>query len=630
MRRLPRVDRLTVRLALGTTLLVVGLLSIGFYALSRRHFDEKIEAQRKAAELENRVLETTLRHQMAAKDDTLLNEILSEIGSETEVESASILDHKGTVKLSSRPELVGTKLSQDSPTCLVCHERDPEDREHSVLLEDGEGGVLRNVLPIENRPQCHECHDSANRMNGILILDVSLEGVQEEIRRDTAWMMGGTAALAFLLLVGTSFFIRRLVLVRLWKLGRTTRAIAAGELAKRAVEEGNDVITSLARDVNSLAASVSRLVGEVREQEGQLVSVMSSLDDGLVVLDRNFRIVASNRAFCARLNAYPETLRGRNCHEAVGAVLPCERSPLDCPAEKCLATGRVQRATVVFPASNGRPRRVEEVSASPVFDDDREVKQVVEVWRNITERVEEEERLAEIERMVSLGVLASGFSHEVNTPLASMLTCAESVLRRIDEPAPQSGAETRLPAIRESAEIIRREVFRCRKITEQFLRFSRGIPPSIEPIDLRETVASVISLVAPTAREARVVLRLEGETPLPAVAANTEVVQHVVLNLLVNAIQSYDGPGGSVVVRFEAGSDVRIQIEDNGSGIAEEARSHLFEPFRTRKPRGTGLGLFLSRTFMRRFGGDVRLAWSQVGAGSRFEVVFPRANDRTG
>jgi two-component system NtrC family sensor kinase len=184
-------------------------------------------------------------------------------------------------------------------------------------------------------------------------------------------------------------------------------------------------------------------------------------------------------------------------------------------------------------------------------------------------------------------------------------------------------------AIRDSAATIREQVMRCRTITERFLRFARGIPPAIEPIDLQEVVQNIMELARPTAREAGIDLVLVGNGPVPVVTANTEVVQHVVLNLLVNAIESVTGPDGRIVVRFVVDDDIRLQVRDNGCGISPDVQKHLFEPFRTQKPRGTGLGLFLSRTFMRRFNGDVRLVDSATGRGSCIEVVFPRSDEET-
>jgi PAS domain S-box-containing protein len=625
--RLAGINRLSLRLSVGITVPVIILLAAGLYALSEHHFRHTVEARRRAAELQNRLLEAALRHQMMETewtDKSLIATVLREIGSQPEVQNVMILDHEGVVRLSSSQALVGEKVPRDSATCLVCHRKDPSQRTHWAVLDAPGGEVLRSVQPIENRPECHGCHAPAERLNGILILDVSLGGLQAELAGDRRWMVAGTAALAMLLLVSVGLIVRRLVLVRLAKLSQTARSIASGDLMKRAEVRGDDTITRLAIDFNNMANAVLGLFTEVEARESQLTNVMSSVDDGLVVLDRGFQIVAANQAFCRRFGSHPEALRGRRCHDAINGALPCGATEAECPAARCLLSGEVQRATFRFPLESGELGRVEEVHASPVFDQEGTVSQVVEIWRDISERVREETRLAELERLESLGALASGFSHEVNTPLATTLACAEAILDRVDRADDATARQAALQEIRESADTIRGQVLRCSKITEQFLRFSRGIPPSTEPVDLKGTVASILALVAPTARQAGVTLRTDGDEELPPVVANTEVVQHVVLNLLVNAIQSFDHAGGTIVVSYRVGSEVIMSIRDGGRGIPPEAGKHLFEPFRTGRPYGTGVGLFLSRGIMRRFGGDVRLADSEVGIGSCFEIVFAR------
>lgn len=622
--RLVGVDPLTIRLAVGITLLVVGPLAVSLYALSRLHLQRTIEARRHAAETQNLVLEAALCQRMLRGEHKVVPALLEEIGTQPDVRSAMILDHEGVVRYASRPDLVGNKFSpKEEGTCLTCHSLKPEERKRWVLLD--RGAALRTVLPLENRPECHNCHDSKKRLNGILILDVSLAEAQAQLRRDTAWIVAGTVGLALLLLGGMALVLRQLILVRLARLGRTARAIAGGDLGQRAVVDGNDVITTVAVEFNNMAASVSRLIHEVRDQEAQLRSVLNSVDDGLVVLDDDYRVVACNHSFCKRFGVPPEMLRGRRCRDVARCMLDCGRDGADCPTARCMSTGELQRAVFRVGSEDRDTEVVEEVYSSPVFDDDGQVVQVVEIWRDISARVREEERLAEIERLVSLGALASGFSHEMNTPLASMLICAEAVLDRIDDPGSERDAETMLSAIRDYADIIRKEVLRCRRITEQFLRFSRGIPPSVEPIDLRAVVESVIALVAPTAEEAGASVCVTGNGRLPAVTANVEVVQHVLVNLLVNAIDSLGDRGGAVTVGFRVGEDVRILVSDTGSGITPEVCKHLFEPFRSSKRHGTGLGLFLSRSFTRRFGGDLHMVRSEVGVGSCFEIIFRRA-----
>ncbi|MBC8328851.1 MAG: PAS domain-containing protein, partial [Planctomycetes bacterium] len=515
-----RFDRLTARLAFGTALLVVGPLAAGFYALSQHHYDQSIEAQQRAAELQSRILEAALRHEMVDQDSTLMAEIFLKIGDQPTVRSAMILDHEGEIRVASDPGLVGTRIDRDSPTCFVCHAKDADQRALWTLLAKDQEEVLRTVLPIENRAECHRCHDPAERWNGILILDTSLADLQAKLAKDVGWFVSGAALLALLLLGGLRFLVRFLILKRLARLAAATRSLAAGELHQRAQIGGDDVIASLAGDFDHMAATVEQLVSEVRHQEAQLANVMNSLDDGMVVLDRDSRVLASNRSFCRRLGTHPELLRGRRCHHPPEEVLPCCGGEEECPTIRCLALGTTQRGVYTSPSEDGGESVVEEVYASPVFDEAGEVLQVVEIWRDISERVQEELHFAEIERLVSLGTLASGFSPEVSTPLATMQTCADSVIGRIDEAggAPPTAATAR--AIRDSADMIRSQVQRCRRITEQFLRFSRGIPPSLEAVDLAQVVAGVVSLAAPTAREAGVELSADGGQDLPTVRSN--------------------------------------------------------------------------------------------------------------
>jgi len=433
--RLPTLDRLAVKLALGLTLLVILPLGLALYLLAETHFDHILAARQTAAEFENRILAAALRHQMLNRDGRLMTEILEEVGQQPEVRGAMVLDHEGVVRLSSHEEEVGTLVSRDSPTCLVCHAKSPTARERWVLLEQDGIEVLRSVLPIVNRPECHTCHDAGEEFNGMLILDISMDRVRQHILQDTRRMAVATVALTVVLLVGVGVLLRRLVLARLDRLGRTARSIADGALADRADTTGNDVISHLAKEFNGMADAASTLIDAVQEREQRMAGVLNSLDDGLIVMDRDYRVVAANRSISRRLCAFPETLQGQHCQDAVGHSLPCRRDT-DCPTARCLKTGKVQREVYNLPGTGNEEGRVQEVYASPVHSPDGSVTQVVEVWRDITERVREEERLAEMERLSSLGVLASGLSHEVNTPLASTLTCADSILGRLEDHAP--------------------------------------------------------------------------------------------------------------------------------------------------------------------------------------------------
>src|SRR5512140_89231 len=130
--RIPHVERLAARIAVGVSLLLLGPLAGGLYLLSALQYDHAVTARRAAAEVENRILETTLRHDMLARDTGLITGILQEVGRQPEVLRAMIIDHNGIIKLSSRPAEVGVRTSRSSPTCLVCHAESPAGRRRWV------------------------------------------------------------------------------------------------------------------------------------------------------------------------------------------------------------------------------------------------------------------------------------------------------------------------------------------------------------------------------------------------------------------------------------------------------------------------------------------------------------------
>jgi two-component system sensor histidine kinase HydH len=261
--------------------------------------------------------------------------------------------------------------------------------------------------------------------------------------------------------------------------------------------------------------------------------------------------------------------------------------------------------------------RWEEVHASPVVAPSGELTQVVEVWRDISDRRVAEARLSESHRLASLGLLASGFSHELNTPLATVLMCVEGILRE----SRSSDASPGLPQIGQRAAVAREQVLRCRGITQHFLRLSRGQSASPAILDLFGSVEAAARLVVPTAGAHSVRILLPAPVPGLNVRADEAELQHVLINLLLNAIQA-SPEGGVVSVEVVAGDPVRVRVVDRGCGIDPQHQARIFEPFFSMRDGGTGLGLFLSLNFVRRWGGDITVT-SRVGQGAAFEVALP-------
>ncbi len=604
---------MTAGLAVGITLAVVAACAAGAYLYSIHHFESLLDTARSTAKGQGELIQAALEHQMMENDRSLIERMIQTFGRQHGVVRVMLLDRHGEAKYASAPPDPDTDLSLTSPTCQACHRYPADQRGSSRVIDTGGGKILRTVIPFHNRDECHRCHDPQHRINGILILDVNAEEIRAAMNHDLRQMVAGSGIITLLLVTAIAIIVRFVVLRRLQRFETVARLIAGGDLERRVPESGSDTISWLAHEFNTMADSVTGLVREVRDQRERLETIINSIDDGIAVLDPERRVIAANDAFLERTGHSRGEILGCCCND--GALAMC--TVAECPTLGCLDTGERQVRICERRAADGTVAW-EEVHTSPIRDPSGAVVRVVEVWRDISDRRAAEARMAESHRLASLGMLASGFSHELNTPLATVLTCVEGILREM-----QRGTDGHpdLSRVGDHASIARDQVLRCRGITQHFLRLSRGQSSPGDIVDIHATVAAVGRLIEPTARGHGVKIEVDAGTPGLQVRADAADLQHALINLLLNAIQAC-GSGG--VVRIEVGGTqtLHVRVSDNGCGILPEFQRQIFEPFYSIRKGGTGLGLFLSLNFVRRWGGDI-LVESTPGVGSIFEVRLP-------
>jgi PAS domain S-box-containing protein len=268
--------------------------------------------------------------------------------------------------------------------------------------------------------------------------------------------------------------------------------------------------------------------------------------------------------------------------------------------------------------------------------------------RDLTERARMQSRVHQAEKLASLGILSAGVAHEINNPLAYVATnlavietYARDLLRLADAALPAGGdapaalvglaEEVELPYIREHLESIlastRQGVKRVATIVQNLRGFTRLDQTAVDRVALRSVVDTSLEMIRQRlASRGIAVEREDGDVP-PVLCAVAPINQ-VVLNLLVNAMQAIEAhrpEGGRITVRtrHEPPSGI-VEVEDNGGGIAPEARARLFEPFFTSKPvgQGIGLGLPISQGIVADHGGRIEVE-STPGVGSTFRVVLP-------
>jgi len=610
MRR--RLISMTAGLTAGITAAVAIACAVGAYVYSVHHFRTLIASERATALAQGEIMRAALEHQMMENDRSLIAQMVGSFGKEPRVARVVLLDRQGVARFSSAPVRDARELELRSPTCQACHRLPPERRDSSQVIETGDETILRTMIPFRNHRACHRCHDPGHRINGVMLFDLDVGGIRAEVNRDLRWLVAGTGAFALLLILLLAIVVRVFVLRRLQRFETTARLIAGGDLAQRIPAEGSDTVSWLASEFNAMADSVTGLVGEVRSERERLETVINSIDDGIVVLDPQRKIIAANDAFLQRSGSVREEALGCSCRDVTPSL--CTG---DCPTLACLGSGLRQVRLSERRKPDGSVAW-EEVHASPIRGPQGELLQVVEVWRDITERRATEARLAESHRLASLGQLASGFSHEMNTPLATVLTCVEGILRdaRAQPASPEwAGAF-------ESATVAREQILRCRGITQHFLRLSRG-QSSADIVDLEQTLRAVARLVEPFAREHGVRIDVGPLAPGLHVRADESELQHALINLVLNAVQACR-PGGYVALTAERDQLLRLRVTDDGCGIPADQRTRIFEPFVSLRKGGSGLGLFLSLNFVRRWGGDIAIE-SEPGRGSTFEIRLPPA-----
>jgi two-component system NtrC family sensor kinase len=235
-------------------------------------------------------------------------------------------------------------------------------------------------------------------------------------------------------------------------------------------------------------------------------------------------------------------------------------------------------------------------------------------------------QLMEAGKMASLGELSAGVAHEINNPLAIILTERQILLDMLDQT--KNLDEGFKKELMESLNQMDVQINRCKRITHNLLRFSRRTRSVIEKVDLNSFLEEVVELMEREARSSGIKFQTELDGNLKPVLSDPSQLQQVFLNLITNAIDAHDGkPYGTVHISTRADDGhqkARIVFADTGSGIPKEIQSKIFDPFFTTKAvgKGTGLGLSICYSTMHRLGGTISVK-SEVGQGTEFTLTIP-------
>jgi PAS domain S-box-containing protein len=236
---------------------------------------------------------------------------------------------------------------------------------------------------------------------------------------------------------------------------------------------------------------------------------------------------------------------------------------------------------------------------------------------DITERIELESQLSQAEKLSSIGLLAAGVAHEVNTPLAVISSYAQMLAKQVQNE----------PKKADLLDKITRQTFRASEIVNNLLNFSRTSGTEFGDVNLNQVIRDTLTLLEHQFKTSRVKIDMELLESLPLINGNTGKLQQVFLNLFLNARDAMP-EGGVLRIATANGDGVKVLVSDTGAGISQEHLRRIYDPFFTTKTvprdgkRGTGLGLAVSYGIIQEHAGKISVA-SRVGTGTTFTLEFP-------
>jgi PAS domain S-box-containing protein len=354
----------------------------------------------------------------------------------------------------------------------------------------------------------------------------------------------------------------------------------------------------------ALAIENSRLYGRLRRQLEEIralkeynENIIESSSSAIAVVASDGTVLTANRAFWELVAAEGED-------EPMADLFP----PFD-----EVRSGATRTIATHFVNRQGVEKEVT-VTASPLHADDINGARVV-VIGDITDRVRLERELEGKERLASLGLLAAGVAHEVNTPLTGISSYAQILLKDIPPDDPKYRVLKKME----------QQTFRASKLVNNLLDLIANRPRTRELVSIPELVHSTIALHEDVMAPKKISVHA-GDVPPLQTHGNFNDLQQVLTNVLLNARDAVAEHGNIWIDAHEEGERVIIRVKDDGKGIAPELIDRIFDPLVTtrRGQGGTGLGLAISRRILNACDGDISVK-SSVGQGAEFSISLPRA-----
>jgi len=409
--------------------------------------------------------------------------------------------------------------------------------------------------------------------------------------------------------------------------GRMVAVIGLGRSADGALLSSEDV--EILRTVSgyiAVAIENSLLYQEQQHRAAELEllkefneSIVESINVGLMAVDLDGRITRLNSALEEIFSITRDEAVGKKVEELFAEDFADTLHQVLGPDGWQLPQTR--QIYKLHTATRGGRSLVLNIALAPLCDADEQTGALV-VFEDVTQRLHLEEQLQQREKLSSIGLLAAGVAHEVNTPLTGVSSYTQMLLGMLSENDPKHALLLK----------VRRQAERATDIVNNLLNFSRtGSAAEFDSINIHRVLDDTLQLLEPQLRRSQIeIVRDYGEN-LPQVHGNSVKLQQVFTNLILNARDSIANGNGRVSLSTRNGEDglLVVEVADTGIGIAPEDVTKIYDPFFTTKGvgRGTGLGLAVTYGIVQEHSGHISVS-STPGLGTTFRITLPTTDPR--
>ncbi|HYA16689.1 MAG TPA: ATP-binding protein [Bryobacteraceae bacterium] len=362
----------------------------------------------------------------------------------------------------------------------------------------------------------------------------------------------------------------------------------------------------IAAENASLYLSLKRKVDEYERLKEFSENIVESINVGILAAGLDDRVESWNTQM--------ERISGIGRADAVGRTL-AELFPAPLIEQFRLASGGMTIHHLdKFTLDTGKGEATMNIAIAPLVSRDMQRIGRLVIFDDITDRAELERRLVQADKLSSIGLLAAGVAHEVNTPLAVISTYAQMLAKQVSDDEQKS----------RMLDKIARQTFRASEIVNSLLNFSRTSSAEFSEVRLNVVIQETLSLLSHQMKKAGVEVITRLDQQLEPVRGNSGKLQQVFLNLFLNARDAMEPRGVLTVATSNNGNGAVVEVIDTGHGIAPEHLSRIYDPFFTTKAakKGTGLGLSVTYGIMQEHGASIE-ALSRPGEGTCFRLEFP-------